>query len=173
MHAVLTAAPGELADRFDIRHPDGRPVSRRAAGLPRDPRRAARAAAHAEHLAGDRRLHWFLTKATPLEDEAGGLLAVNVIEDVTEEHEAALRQRFLAEAGQALASSLDYEETLQRVAQLAVPRLADWCAIELPDERGQLQQVALAHVDPARVARPASCASATRPIRTRPSARTR
>ena len=71
-----------------------------------------------------------------------------MIEDVTEEHEAALRERFLAEAGQALASSLDYEETLQRVAQLAVPRLADWCAIELPDERGRLQQVALAHVDP-------------------------
>ena len=74
-----------------------------------------------------------------------------MIEDVTEEHEAALRERFLAEAGQALASSLDYEETLQRVAQLAVPQLADWCAIELPDERGRLQQVALAHVDPARV----------------------
>ena len=74
-----------------------------------------------------------------------------MIEDVTEEHEAALRERFLAEAGQALASSLEYEDTLQRVAQLAVPQLADWCAIELPDERGRLQQVALAHVDPARV----------------------
>ena len=74
-----------------------------------------------------------------------------MIEDVTEEHEAALRERFLAETGQALASSLNYEETLQRVAQLAVPQLADWCAIELPDDRGRLQQVALAHVDPALV----------------------
>ena len=50
-----------------------------------------------------------------------------------------------------LGSSLDYEETLQRVARLAVPRLADWCAVELPDERGELEQVALAHVDPALV----------------------
>ena len=48
-----------------------------------------------------------------------------------------------------LGSSLDPEETLQRVAQLVVPRMADWCAIELPDEKGALQQVALAHVDPA------------------------
>jgi hypothetical protein len=29
--------------------------------------------------------------------------------------------------------------------------MADWCAIELPDERGELEQVALAHVDPALV----------------------
>jgi hypothetical protein len=96
-------------------------------------------------------LHWFLTKATPLVDETGELLAVNVIEDVTEEQEAALRERFLAQAGQALASSLDYEETLRRVAQLAVTQLADWCAIELPDGRGRLQQVALAHAEPALV----------------------
>ena len=96
-------------------------------------------------------LHWFLTKATPLLDETGELLAVNVIEDVTEEQEAALRERFLADAGEALASSLEYEETLRRVAQLAVPQLADWCAIELPDGRGRLQQVALAHAQPALV----------------------
>ena len=50
-----------------------------------------------------------------------------------------------------LGSSLDPDETLQRVARLVVPRMADWCAIELPDEQGELEQVALAHVDPALV----------------------
>ena len=55
-------------------------------------------------------------------------LAVNVIEDVTEVKRAELAQRFLAEAGAVLASSLDYEQTLARIAELAVPRLADWCA---------------------------------------------
>jgi GAF domain-containing protein len=154
VHAVLTAAPGDLADRFDIRHPDGRPVAveelpgyRVLRGEPATPLLTQ----SIYRATGE--LHWFLTKATPLEDETGELLAVNVIEDVTEEHEAALRERFLAEAGQALASSLSYEETLQRVAQLVVPQLADWCAIELPDDRGRLQQVALAHVDPAMVER--------------------
>ena len=88
------------------------------------------------------------------------MLAVNVIEDVTEETEARLRERFLTEAGKALASSLDYEETLQRVARLAVPRMADWCAVELPDERGMLQQVALAHVDPEKVSDRAGAARA-------------
>jgi GAF domain-containing protein len=152
VHAVLTAPPGQLADRFEIRHPDGRRVAieelpgyRVLRGEP-----AAPLLTQSIYKATGE-LHWFLTKATPLEDETGELLAVNVIEDVTEEHEAALRERFLAEAGQALASSLNYEETLQRVAQLAVPQMADWCAIELPDDRGRMEQVALAHVDPARV----------------------
>jgi serine phosphatase RsbU (regulator of sigma subunit)/PAS domain-containing protein len=152
VHAVLTAPPGSLADRFEIRDADGNLLPlERLPGV-----RVLRGETPPPLLTqsvykATGELHWFLTKATPLEDETGELLAVNVIEDVTEEHEAALRERFLAEAGQALASSLDYEETLQRVAQLAVPRLADWCAIELPDDRGRLQQVALAHTDPARV----------------------
>ena len=51
-----------------------------------------------------------------------------------------------------LASSLDYEQTLKRVARLAVPWLADWCAVDLPDEHGGIEQVALAHADPAKVA---------------------
>jgi PAS domain S-box-containing protein len=151
VHAVLTAEPGALADMFEIRHPDGRPVDleelpgyRVLAGETPPPLLTQSIA----KTNGE--LHWFLTKATPLEDETGELLAVNVIEDVTEEHEAALRERFLADAGEALAASLDYEETLQRVAQLAVPRLADWCWIELPDDRGRMTLVALAHPDPVR-----------------------
>ena len=79
-------------------------------------------------------------------------MAVSVIEDVTEAKEAELRQRFLAQAGVTLASSLDYEETLQRVAQLAVPGLADWCAVDVADSNLRLQQVAVAHVDPDKVA---------------------
>src|SRR5262249_54534764 len=84
----------------------------------------------------------------------GELLAVSVIEDVTEAKEAELRQRFLAQAGETLASSLDYEETLQRVAQLTVPSLADWCAVDVVDSGARLKQVAVAHVDPEKVAFP-------------------
>jgi serine phosphatase RsbU (regulator of sigma subunit)/PAS domain-containing protein len=152
VHAILTAEPGELTSRFEFSDAEGRPIA--DAELP-----------GARVILGERpeplltrsvyratgELRWFLTKATPLQDETGQILAVNVIEDVTEQHEAALRQQFLAEAGEALSSSLGYEETLQRVARLAVPRLADWCAVELPDDRGALQQVALAHADEARV----------------------
>jgi serine phosphatase RsbU (regulator of sigma subunit) len=58
----------------------------------------------------------------------------------------------LAETGEALASSLDSRDTLQQVADLCVPELADWCAVSLPDEHEQLRTVAVAHTDPAKVA---------------------
>lgn len=41
---------------------------------------------------------------------------------------------FLAEASQVLASSLDYEATLQQVARLAVPQIADWCTVHIVED---------------------------------------
>jgi signal transduction histidine kinase len=72
------------------------------------------------------------------------------------EHAAKERAVFLASAGALLGSSLDYEETLQHVASLAVPGIGDWCGIELIEsggtpERPITKQVAVAHVDPAKV----------------------
>ncbi len=61
------------------------------------------------------------------------------------------RAAFLAKASSLLAGSLDYETTLRNVAMLAVPRMADWCAIEMVTGPGQSEQVAVAHVDPAKV----------------------
>jgi GAF domain-containing protein len=65
--------------------------------------------------------------------------------------DAAVKLTFLAEASAELASSLDYPTTLARVARLAVPTLADWCAVEVLDG-GRLRTLAVAHVDPAKVA---------------------
>ena len=95
---------------------------------------------------------WRLVKAAPLRGSGGETMAVSVIEDVTEAKEAELRQRFLAQAGTTLSSSLDYEETLQRVAQLVVPGLADWCAVDVVDANQRLNLVAVAHVEPDKVA---------------------
>jgi PAS domain S-box-containing protein len=67
--------------------------------------------------------------------------------------EQALRQRlsFLAEGIALLTSSLDLEQTLERLTQLAVPLLADWCAISvLVEETGEIEQVVVAHQDPER-----------------------
>ncbi|MBA3463284.1 MAG: GAF domain-containing protein [Deltaproteobacteria bacterium] len=61
------------------------------------------------------------------------------------------RATFKVRAGAVLASSLDYEETLRNVAALAVPRIADWCGVELVGPDGKSKQVAVAHVDPAKV----------------------
>ncbi len=95
---------------------------------------------------------WNLLKAAPLLDENGAVEAtITIIEDVTEQKRSALRSSFLAEAGAVLASSLDYEQTLRNVAQLAVPGVADWCAVDLLDADGDRRTVAMAHVDPARL----------------------
>jgi serine phosphatase RsbU (regulator of sigma subunit) len=59
--------------------------------------------------------------------------------------------RFLSESSRILSSSLDYEETLRRLAALAVPRLADWCVIDLAGPHGTLERVALEHRDRERV----------------------
>jgi signal transduction histidine kinase len=56
--------------------------------------------------------------------------------------------RFLTEVGNALAASLDYQVTLQRVAELTVPRLACYCELDLIED-GRVQRVGLAHGDPA------------------------
>jgi PAS domain S-box-containing protein len=78
------------------------------------------------------------------------LYAVNVFENITEVKRAQLAESFVAEASRLLASSMDYAETLQRVAQLAVPQLADWCAVDLLNDRGEIERVAVHHSDPAR-----------------------
>jgi PAS domain S-box-containing protein len=65
---------------------------------------------------------------------------------------AAERWHFLAEVGVALATtSLDYEATLLQVATLSVPRVADWCAVDLVYEDGRLHRVAVQHRDPVKV----------------------
>jgi PAS domain S-box-containing protein len=69
-----------------------------------------------------------------------------------EAEEAEDRLAFLAEASEVLASSLDIEITLSSIARLAVPRLADWCTIDLLDEDGTIRQVAVTHRDPSKEA---------------------
>jgi PAS domain S-box-containing protein len=94
-------------------------------------------------------LRWDRLKAALLRDESGkAVAAVTIIEDITQEKIAERRDHFLAAATQTLMSSLDYQQTLRNVAWLAVPEIADWCAVDLVDARGERQQVAVAHHDP-------------------------
>jgi len=72
---------------------------------------------------------------------------------MSELQEAQQRERtslkFLAEASAILSSSLDYQKTLNTVARLAVPFLADWCTVSMYED-GELIAIAVAHVDPER-----------------------
>jgi PAS domain S-box-containing protein len=58
---------------------------------------------------------------------------------------------YLADAGRILGSSLDSAATLRQIADLIVPGVADWCAIDLLDADGRLVPLALAHRDPDRM----------------------
>lgn len=62
------------------------------------------------------------------------------------------RASFLAQASAALGASLDFSVTLQRVAELAVPEVADWCAAYVTNEEGIVERTAVAHRDPAKIA---------------------
>ena len=55
---------------------------------------------------------------------------------------------FLAQASGVLAGSLDYEQTLQEVARLAVPEVADWCAVDIVQPDGSLRQITTGHPNP-------------------------
>jgi PAS domain S-box-containing protein len=102
---------------------------------------------------------WSAVQATPALGQDGQVqFAVNMFRDVTDRTRADLAiaeqrkyQRFLAEASELLGSSLDYETTLRNVAQLAVPEFADWCAVHIVRQDGSIDQIALAHQDPAKL----------------------
>jgi PAS domain S-box-containing protein len=82
---------------------------------------------------------------------ARAALAVDNARLFRDEQGAREHVSFLSEASAILASSLDYEKTLQSLADLIVPRLADWCIVQIGDRSGDLQMVALAHADPEKV----------------------
>ncbi len=97
--------------------------------------------------------HTFTNQELKLTDTLANLAALAV--DTAESYEALekekQRSQFLAEASKLLNSSLDYESTLSSVAKVAVPQIADWCAIDLLQDDGILRRVAVQHVDPAKI----------------------
>jgi PAS domain S-box-containing protein len=77
--------------------------------------------------------------------------ALDRVQALADAADQASKLRFLAQATDELATSLDYESTLSNVAHLAVPWFADWCSIALGID-GELRTLAVAHVDPAKIA---------------------
>ncbi|GAB1594785.1 ATP-binding protein [Lysobacter claricitrinus] len=95
---------------------------------------------------------WVQTRGQVEFDHDGNparMLGITV--DVTERHRAEAAARLLADAGEALGASLDYTTTLDNLARIVVPQVADWFAVDLLDDDGELQRVAVYHPDPARI----------------------
>lgn len=68
---------------------------------------------------------------------------------LAQRQEASLR--FVADASRLLAEVTDVPSTLQKVASLAVPHFADWCAVDMVQDDGSVERMAVAHADPAKV----------------------
>ena len=90
-----------------------------------------------------------IESARALGNIAGG--ALRTAELYSEQHHREHQALFLARAAAALASSLDYHETLKTLVTLAVPQIADWCAVDLI-ANGVIERLAIAHPGPEQAA---------------------
>jgi PAS domain S-box-containing protein len=106
-----------------------------------------------EVVYADRSRQTYAMSAAPIPGPSGAIeAAVLTFSDITDQIRSQERESFLARASEVLASSLDYEKTVQAVADLAVPHFADWCVVHVAGEEGLPQRIAVAHRDPAMVA---------------------
>jgi PAS domain S-box-containing protein len=152
---LLAAPPAEIMSRFEVFDEQGRPLP-----LERLPGRQALQGERGSEVLVRFRVRatgaerWSVVKATPIFDADGDvIMAINVFEDITEHKLAEQRERYLSESTRVLSSSLDPDEVLLKVASLAVPEIADWCIVDMVNEEGTLDRVALVHADPGQVER--------------------
>jgi PAS domain S-box-containing protein/excisionase family DNA binding protein len=85
---------------------------------------------------------------SPVKDATGTISgAATIARDITKRKREEAALRFLSEASSTLAATLDYEATLQQVAQLAVPHFANLCSVFIVAEDGTIRRVAATHAD--------------------------
>jgi PAS domain S-box-containing protein len=148
---AIGRSSGTVMDRFEILDEDGG-----AFDMARLPTRLALSGDQDEPEAvvrfrqrGAAEDRWSLVRArllhgaTPDDD-----LVVTSFQDITSLTLSARRLTFLAEASAMLADSTDYVDGLRRVAELAVPTIADWCAVDILELETDVRRVAVTHPDP-------------------------
>ena len=149
----LLSAGRAVVGRYDLFDEKGDPMPVEA--LPS--RRAMAGEDHAESIIGfrihaTRETRWSMARATALRDDAGNVThVINTFREVTDERFTRQARSFMAEAVEVLSSTLDANEAARRLAELVVPRLADYCTVHMRDPDGIVANVALAHSDPAKV----------------------
>jgi PAS domain S-box-containing protein len=152
---LTSAQPGAIMPRFLVLDEHGREL-----GLEDMPGRTLLAGGRPEPLlvrnivraTGEER--WLVVRSSPVIDPETDriIYAVNVFENITGVKRGQLTESFIAEASRVLASSMDYAATLAQVARLAVPQIADWCAIDLLGDRDEIERVAFHHANPVTLA---------------------
>jgi PAS domain S-box-containing protein len=144
--------PGEMVGRqahelFHHTHPDGTPYPRSECAIAR-----AGESGRAIHVQGE--VLWrrdgtsfpVAYSSSPVLRDGEVVGAVVRFTDVTEQTQAMDALRLLAESGRVLSSSLELEETLQAIAHLTVPRVAEMAVVDVVEE-GELRRMAASHAD--------------------------
>ena len=139
--------------------PEGRRSAVHADDIPRILEASASSEASGEPFEAEYRLRdrsgayrWFLGRAVAVRDDSGVVVQrFGTATDIEDRKRAEQTACFLAEASVALAGVVDYEQTLRRIAEMAVPAFADWCAVDMATEGDLLRRVAVAHSDSAKI----------------------
>jgi PAS domain S-box-containing protein len=74
-------------------------------------------------------------------DVGGKRILTVALRDITDQKHIENEQRFLSEVGAVLASTLDYEDTLENIAHLAIRGLADFCIVDVVEEAGGFRRL--------------------------------
>jgi PAS domain S-box-containing protein len=104
----------------------------------------------------DGNYRWFLSRAVPIDEDGHPTRWFGTSTDITE-------SRMRDEMTTALTSTLDDDEMVTKIAELAVPDFADWCAVDLVAKNGTtIRRAALAHTDPSTIETPEGISEAIR-----------
>lgn len=110
---------------------------------------------HDEHLRvieADGSHRWLRVSAFPIYDETGQLVyAVSRFRDVSEQYAREAKLRFMIESAKILSLTDDFRTRLKRKAALAVPSLADWAAVDIINEKDEVERIAVINDDPEKV----------------------
>jgi PAS domain S-box-containing protein len=100
----------------------------------------------------DGEYRWHLGRAIAIRDENGQIAFwIGTATDIHDRKLIEEQRAFIIAAGDELSGSLDYRESLSRVAALAASEIADWCSVHIVEPDGSIAEVALAHRDPAQI----------------------
>jgi signal transduction histidine kinase len=147
---MLAAPIDQLIGGYELLDEGGQPLP--ADSLPG--RRALRGEAEPAaivgfRLTGEADTRWSIVQAAPVLSDGAVRYVINAFQDVTRLKHTDDRLRILADAGAILADSTDYQATLQALAELVVPLLADWCVVDVV-EASEVRRIAVAHPNPAK-----------------------
>ena len=151
---IIGLGGADVMSEWEILGQDGAPLP--AEAMPT--RRALAGEAEPEETVRFRRRgssddRWSLVRARLLSGETpDDDLVVTAFQDITSLTRSEAGLQLLAEASAILGESVEYQHTLQRVASIAVPALADMCVVDVLEWTQGVTRVAMAHADPIKLA---------------------